>query len=761
MRLHKRIVTILLLGSMLLSLICCGKSAEYLNADCFDKFMEAIAELDYAKAFEQLSRKSTTVPPLEITDGIAQVGGGASAPQPWSTPAPTAKPDEFISRSAFIEKYQNIFGALGVKSVRYEKTGEEPVNSEKRTVRYHAVYETELYGNIENDYVMTLTVEDLTWKVDWTPALIFPDMTWGSTVRINTVSARRGDILASGELLAETVMLDAVTAKLDEIPDKAAFASALAEIISADPIEIIDALDKAKSNTVLIKTMNELELTPDMHEAIDKLDGAQLIENYGMDRVYPKGSLLAHTVGYVGYVSEDELEGLNEGRTEADGLYTVHSIVGRSGIERAFETTLRGKDGLSVTVRDPAGEYVSTVYRKPVENGADVHLTIDLDLQERAEKVMDLVLWGDNTSGAVVVMQPKTGEVKALLSYPAYDLNKLAISADKDYYDVISKQKNTPLQNRTTLGLYPPGSAFKVFTASAAMEMGYVGPDYIFEGEIVDDYWTPKEYGTWVWPPIKRTKIKRREEPLNMTNAFLHSDNIYFANLALMMGEEKFFDYLRRVGMEQKFPFELSVARSTLKIRYDDPTYWNLRSIAETGYGQGQVTVSPIQLASMYCAFRNNGDMPEPHVAKALYETDGIKYAPVKEFESKTWIEDAIEPETIEALLPMMKNIMDRNMNGTGKRLRARGCTVAGKTGTAEIGSDKSREISWFVGFRVDVPEEDELLVLVVLEIPTDEEYKYIKFDIARELISMDGGADGTPIPTETDAPETTEDVND
>ncbi len=407
-------------------------------------------------------------------------------------------------------------------------------------------------------------------------------------------------------------------------------------------------------------------------------------------------------------------------------------------------------------MRDPSGEYVSTVYRKPVENGADVHLTIDLALQERAEKVMDLVLWGDNTSGAVVVMQPKTGEVKALLSYPNYDLNKLAISADKDYYNIVSNMKNKPLQNRTTLGLYPPGSSFKVFTAAAALEMGYVTPSYVFKGLIEDDYWTPTEYGAWVWPPIKRTKIKKRQEPLNMENALLHSDNIFFANLALMMGEEKFFDYLKSIGMEKKFPFDLSVATSTLKTRYDDPNYWNLRSIAETGYGQGQVTISPIQLASMYCAFRCGGDIPVPRVTEALYDTDGAEYKPIKEFESETWIKGAIQPSTIETLLPMMKNIMRSDLNGTGKHLRARGCTVAGKTGTAEIGSDKSREISWFVGFRVDVPEEEELLVLVVLEIPTDDEYKYLKFDIARELISTEDAG----YPSQTIAPDSTEGQN-
>lgn len=753
MRLHKRIVSFILFAAMLISIIGCAGKVGYLNEDCFEKYMDSIAALDYGSAFEQLSGKSTTVPPIEITDGVASVGQGTVPAQANSTAAPSAEPNRYILKEEFVQKFDAIFGALGVTGVTYEKKAEEPVNSEKKTVKYSAVYHTSLYGDIANDYSMTLIVEGESWKVDWTPALIFPDMTWGSTVRVSTIAARRGDILAGDELLAETVDLNAVVADLDSIANRGEFAEALSEIIDMPAVEIVKAMDTAKSRNALITQINELDLTPDMHEAIDKLDGARLIEKYGTDRIYPKGSTLAHTVGYVGYVTEEELPSLNQGRTQADGLYTIHSIVGRSGIERAYETTLRGRDGLSITVRDGNGDFVSTVYRKPVENGADVHLTIDLELQERAEKVMDLVLWGDDTSGAAVVIQPKTGEVKALLSYPDYDLNMLAISADKEYYDIVSNMKNKPLQNRTTLGLYPPGSAFKVFTASAALEMGFIKPDYVFTGKIEDDYWTPSEYGTWIWPPIKRTKIKKRQEPMNLENTLLHSDNIFFANLALMMGEEQFFDYLRNIGMEKKFPFDLSVATSTLKTRFDDPNLWNLRSIAETGYGQGQVTISPIQLAAMYCAFCNGGDIPVPRVTKALYGNDDNEYKPIKEFESEIWIEDAIKDSTIKTLLPMMENIMRPDLNGTGKHLKARGCTVAGKTGTAEIGSDKSHEISWFVGFRINVAEEDELLVLVVLEIPTDDEYKYLKFDIARELISTDDAG----YPTITEAPAATE----
>ena len=768
-RLYKSIISAALLLAILLPLPgCFGKSAKYLDEDVYEQFTECISKFDFPGAYKLLSEKSTTAP-APADDAVA-----TSAPE--GSPLASAEPEKFITMQGFIEKYSAIFTGIGVRAVSFEKLSVDNVNTEKRIVKYAATYSTEKYGDIRSEYEMPLTVDTDSWRVDWTPALIFPDMTWGSTVRVSTVAAKRGDILASGELLAETVTLHAVMAKVAEVGPFDEFALSVSEILGVDPMSIMSSLQNAKGENALIATINERELTPDMREAIDEFEGLTLVENYGTVRYYPLGETLAHTVGYVGYVTEDELPGLNEGRTETDGLYDIHSIVGRSGIERAYETVLRGRDGLNITVRDADGEYVSTVYRKPVEHGSDVMLTIDLDMQRRAEEVMDLVLWGDDCAGAVICMDPKTGEIKTMLSYPSYDLNKLAISTDRAYYESISKQPNRPLQNRTTLGLYAPGSAFKILTAAAGLEMGYVTPSYVFTGNIVDDYWTPTEYGRWVWPPIKRTEIKKRREPMNMENCLLHSDNIYFANLALMMGEDAFFQYLRKVGIEQKFPFELSVATSTLKTNFETEQQWNLRSIAETGYGQGQVTISAIQLAATYCAFRNGGNIPVPRLTKAFYRTDGLDYDPVETFSSETWIAHAFETSTIDTLIPMMENIMSPEYNGTGRRLKARGVTVAGKTGTAEVGSDKSREVSWFVGFRMGVAPEDELLVLVMLEIPTADEYKYLKFDIARELISMEDpdypflteepvgtddpemteGPGETPAPGETDAPEQT-----
>ena len=713
-RLYISVISFILIAAQLFSAAGCSDAPPFEeDTDCFDKFMSAIAAFDFHTAYGYLSRSSTTdaaptpspTPKGATEDPVVDVS---------SVPTPAPKPSYYILEEDFVKKYTNIFEGLGVYEVSYEKLSEESKDG-VNTVAFTMTYRTSVAGDITNNYVMRLVLDELTRRVEWTPALIFPDMSWGYTVRISSIPARRGDILADGELLARTVTLNAIVAKRDEIVSKTAFCERLAGIIGRDEEYVMKKIDDSKSDTVLIDQINDLDLTADMREELDRLKGVEVLENYGTDRYYPQGETLAHTVGYVGYVDtsidektkkpHDDLDSLNEGRSPLDGLYDERSIIGKSGIEKAYEKVLRGKDGLSVTIRDENGEYVSTLFKKPVEHGLDVHLTVDLDIQRRAEEVLDLVLWGEDTSGAVVVMDPKTGVVKAMASYPTFDLNKIAISADTEYYNTLSAMKNKPFNNRPTLGLYPPGSAIKSFTAAAALELGTVKADFVFQGEIVDDYWTPKDFGAWHWPPIKRTKVKNRTEPLNMTNAMLHSDNIYFAYLALLMGEENFLPYLKKIGFEQAMPFELSVGKSTLKVKYDTDSDWNKRSVAETGYGQGQVQISPLQLAAMYCAFKNGGDIPEPRITDSFYKTEGVEYYPVETFENKVWIEDAIKQSTIDTLLPMMRNIMDPSLNGTGKYLRARGCTVAGKTGTAEIGSDKSREISWFVGFRMDVAE--------------------------------------------------------
>ena len=160
--------------------------------------------------------------------------------------------------------------------------------------------------------------------------------------------------------------------------------------------------------------------------------------------------------------------------------------------------------------------------------------------------------------------------------------------------------------------------------------------------------------------------------------------------------------------------------------------------LADSGYGQAEILVTPLQLACMFSALANGGNVALPYVVEGLYKEDGIRYKRVKAHPDGCWKQGVISEHAIEVITPFLEDVTDPKINGTGRNLRAKGCTVAAKTGTAEIGSSKSREIAWFVGYRTGVSDEDARLVLVMLEVPADAAYSNLKFDIARPLLSME-----------------------
>ena len=650
-------------------------------------------------------------------------------------------------------------------------------------------YKTQSAGDLTNEYEMTLLKENNLWRVVWQPSHIFPDMAWGDTFDRATLAAERGDIVSHGAVVATNVRLVTVYALLSEIAPKNVLTDEImqenagmseqdaekeadrlysdAEYLNtrfsvefdaaAAEIAAVLDLDAAELRTKFGKNANEFitvyqampdEVTVEQQEQLNAVNGVHVdTEHYGSKRYYPYGSLLAHTLGYISFATWEEIQTYNEGRDPNDGLYTTDSKVGKSGIEKLYERELRGKDGYYFFIRGTDGAVKKVIYRKDKVDGSDVMLTIDFKLQQRTEELLDLVLFGTDTAGAVVVMNPKTGEVNAIASNPSYDLNRFIKGMSGDEYKALEDQENEPLRNRATRELYPPGSTFKAFTAAAALDTGTVNENYVFTGYIDNDYWKPTGYGEWPWPRIKRTRVYHRTEPMNMTNCMLHSDNIYFADVALKIGQEKFIAYFNeKLGMDKSLPYELGAARSQL---YSRGSVMDNKMLADSGYGQGQVLVTPLQLAAMFSAFANNGDMPTPRITDGLYVTDGVEYKCIRKSEYSVWMEDAISTNAINKIVPMLQGVVDPNKNGTGRSLRVTNVDVAAKTGSAEIGKDKTRMYSWFAGFRLNVAQEDERVVIVMLDVPDSGAYSSLKFQIARELLKLDDTPDPNAPPAE------------
>lgn len=736
------------------------------DKDVFDLFMNAIKTDQLVEAYSFVSSAIAT----ENTSS-----------------AEVKQSDHTLSLKAFTDRYNSFINTLRVESIEYEKTGEQTTGTSSFKVSYRITYNCADAGSLSYDCVMPVVVEGDVWRVVWSPSMMMPDLGWDESVGRAVLSAKRGDILTKdGTVVAKTINLITVYAVFSELVDYEVIAKRIAdnegitekeasEKISSylakndklhqycgdelqslyDEISLYIKFDEEETPDKIFKSVvsdfmtiyqfRPEEVDTETLQALESIEGVHIdTKNYGSSREYPYGGFLAHNLGYVGAPTEEEVAALNAGRTESDGLYTTDSLIGKSGIERRYETELRGKDGYYYYIRNKDGSVKQVLFKHDKQDGMDVRLTIDFDLQQKTEKMLDIVLFGEDTSGAVIVMNPKTGEVEVAASYPTYDLNKFVVGFSGEEYHSLSEQPNKPFLDRTKRGLYPPGSTFKVFTAAAALDTGSMNANYVFTGRIEDDYWTPTGYGAWVWPRIKRTRVLNRTSPMNMENSMLHSDNIYFANAALIIGAEKFMTYLNDFGMDKPLPFELSTARSQV---ITNPANMNYKMLADTGYGQGEVLVTPLQLATMYCAFCNNGDLPTPRIFSGFYVTDGVDYKCVESSEYEVWIENAVSQNTINTIIPMLQGVVDPTKNGTGRSLRVTNVEVAGKTGSAEIGANKERIISWFAGFRLNVGLEDERVVIVMLDVPDNSRYTSLKFQIARELLKFDDTPDPNAAP--------------
>lgn len=707
----------LMLALILLFGLVPGCARALTSADARDAFLACINAGEYDAAYNMLHSSARYDADMAARD--KQQG--------------KQQPANRISREQFVAKYKAIFDELKITGLSF--TPGTPVEGNAISVYdYTLAYNSELLDKSPMEFRMTVRREDARWTVEWSPALIFPEMAWGDTVREGKETARRGEILADGVTYAQTVDAVSVLAVPAKITDTAQFIRQAALLLDMTTDAVSKKLDKSTGDFVILKQLYPDQLTDSLKSQLLLLPGLSIDQgNFGALRDYPQKSSLAHIVGYVGNASAEDLTALT-GSASGSSLYNLDSRVGKTGLERLYEKELRGTDGFFIYICGADGTNKRTLYEDAAQNGLDVQLTLKPDLQKRAEDLLKVCLFGDDTAGAVVVLNPKTGMLEAMASYPSFDLNLFTRGISSADWKALNDQANKPLYNRLIQGRYPPGSILKPFTASVALESGSMTPntEFPFSRETIDedDKWVPSktgEFGPWAYGAITRVGLEHRHSPpLNMKTGMIDSDNIYFAYAALRTGIDAFSAYLHNAGFDESVPFELSVSAAQLK---NAKSGWNPMLLAESAYGQGEVLVTPLQAAVEFSAFANAGSIMSPYVVKGLYKTDGTRYTAVTSHQDAVWKANVVKQSSVNTLLPMLQSVIQQ---GTGAWLKLD--NIAGKTGTAQIGNDRRREINWFVGFRVagDEPR----LVLVMLEVPANSKaFSQTKFDIARELL--------------------------
>ena len=402
------------------------------------------------------------------------------------------------------------------------------------------------------------------------------------------------------------------------------------------------------------------------------------------NREYPYKDITAHITGYVQGITAEELE------SKAEKGYNPHSIIGKTGLEQVYEERLKGKDGLKIYIEDNNGNIVKTIAETKGNDGEDIKLTIDINLQTKLyEKIK-------NDKGFFVVMNPQTGEILALVSTPSYDPNKFVTGMTNNEWNSISTNEAKPLFTRF-ISTWCPGSTFKPITGAIGLTTGNLSEDDEFNYSGLA--WQKDSS----WGDHKITTLTAYSGKKNLKNALIHSDNIYFAQAALKIGEKTFTEGLDKIKFNEDIDFELDTNKSTYS---NTERIEREATLADSGYGQGQLLVNPIHMASIYSAFVNEGNMVKPY----------IEY---KENREKEYlVKNAFSKEAANIIREDLIQVVE-SPTGTAHDLKVNGVKLAGKTGTAELKAskeEKGKTLGWFNCFTVDEELDKSMLIVSMVE---------------------------------------------
>lgn len=704
----RKIIRTLILALMLLSLLAgCGTSTRDID---LSKVVSATADPNEPRQ-----------DPKPFLDNYVQLLNAYNFGACYALLAPDTQ--EAITLVDFTQRYQNIFDGIDFQGLTISY-GDLTVEAGKRYLQSATLtYSSALLDEFTQDVVFSLDYSDndSTFYLNWTPAMIFTDLTSSTEVKLRTLRPARGEILDSEHnAYAINSYAESVYVQPSKIEDTSYTVTALASILGMTTVDVEKVLSSSaavKYDSAVIKAYPPGGISEATEGALTTLPGVG-VDRTSMTpiRYYPNGSFFAHSMGYTSAITAEELSKLDSSR------YDISSYVGRTGLEAAYEDILCGTKGYSLDIYASDGQRLSTVARKEKVDGLDLEVTLDYDLQCRAEEMLEQ-LKEEGNAGAAVVLEPTTGEVLAISSFPDFDPNLFVLNSDPETLaSYVAADSNSPLYNRAVQGSYIPGSTVKPLIAAMALDDGVVDENYEFTGEIIKKQWTPKGY--WPYPPI--TRVSNYSGPVNMSNAITKSDNIYFADVALKAGWEKLEPFLKMIGFDERIPFDLRVSKPGY---LNSGNYENMQLLAATGYGQGELIISPLQMACIFSSLANNGDVMTPRLVRATRRMEGTDYAVVDEYSESVWKENIISDHALSTIVPMLRRVVEE---GSGRKIHINGLTICGKTGTAEIGSDKTREIAWMIAFVENA--DYNRLVCVTLELPAN--YKgTIRYDLARELL--------------------------
>ena len=631
---------------------------------------------------------------------------------------------EYVKKETYIEDCEYILEKLGVTSITVSDADTTAKKEGGGTFSYTVTLHTKEAGDIVSSCSTDLIIEKGKTYIAYSSDLLLEDFEHNDVITRVTLAGQRGEIFTSdGTVVAQNSFADTVYIEVSEeldFKDTITRIDSLLDLSEKQLSRIKKDYDSALENgygSVKVEEFSRGSIDKKLEKQLLNIDGVGIdSEKMTYQRYYPYDNYYCHVVGYANSPNEDQQKELSAGG------YSQNSVWGKEGIEKEYNEQMLAYDGYAYQLRKDTYEIKRTLYTEDAKNGSDVILTIDSQLQKQANELLAEKL-DDDQAGTAIVLNGKTGAVLAQASNPSFDANLFAFGISEADYKKLTEDKSAPLFNRATQGLYPPGSTIKPFTATAALNAGTASFSSVFPYTVSNNSWTPKN---WHWLPVKRDEYV--SPPLTMYKAMVHSDNIYFAWLGLEAGYKNVADYFSSIGIGEAVKYDLPTAKSNL---INDDAEKNGTMLADMSFGHGQILITPIQAASMYTAFQNNGDMLTPYLVEKLGVTDGEDYS-TKDVGERTVLKSgAVDSSYIDNFNQMFAGVVNE---GTATQLKSSKARVYAKTGTAIKGDDKEKRISWIVAWLPD--SDDGRIVVVVIETPVNK--GNVKFAVARPLLGLD-----------------------
>jgi penicillin-binding protein 2 len=546
------------------------------------------------------------------------------------------------------------------------------------------------------------------WRLQVVQSDLYSTLAEKNRIRNVPILAPRGKILdREGRTIVDNYPSFTALLLRDSSRDLTADADLIAQGLHLDAQEVRTRIRRFAASPQYQPIYLKDDITPDELAFIEshRNELPELDTIMAHRRLYPRGGFMAHLIGYVGEVSE---EMLNQPQFE---LYSPGDVVGKSGVELEYNQILMGKNGSRRAVVNSHGKEVGRLDETAAVPGRQLKLTIDLDLQIAAEQALE----GKN--GAIVAMDPRNGEILAMVSRPTFDPNDFAIRISHDEWAKLVNDEDHPLLNKAIQAQLAPGSTFKIIMATAGLQEGIAQDMHVVCNGGAIFY--GRYFKCWV------TAEHRVHGVVDISKAIYQSCDVFFYTLAEKLGIGRIAQYATMLGLGQKtgidLPQEVSgvMPSEEWKIR-NFKQKWYAGETISVGIGQGAIAVTPIQLARAVGGIASEGLLVRPHVTNPQDLPPNV--IPASSVPDKTKM--ALDPQNWEIITDAMANVV--NPGGTAPSAHLQGIDFAGKTGSSQTisnagkarlgATEKARfkDNGWFVG--VTPRRNPEIVVCALLE---------------------------------------------